>query len=176
MADRGLVIACDVRSKRVELLADTVRVSGARSVKVVHADATRPLPFGPVFDCVLVDAPCSGLGTLRRDPDIRWRRSDADFPSLARLQLSILEHTSAVVRPGGSLVYSTCSSEPEENEAIVAAFLAAYPGWCEPGAWSPKPPGVNRVLTSEGRLRMLPFRDELEAFFAAMVVNRKDLR
>jgi 16S rRNA (cytosine967-C5)-methyltransferase len=176
MGDEGLVIACDVRAKRVDLLAQTVRVSGARSVRIVHADAARPLPVPAVFDGVLVDAPCSGLGTLRRDPDLRWRRSEAEFPAFATLQLAILEHTAAVVRPGGFLVYSTCSSEPEENEAVIDAFQATHDGWREPAAWSPKPPGVTKVLTPEGRLRTLPFRHGLEAFFAAMVVNTKDLR
>ena len=174
--DAGLIVACDVRPRRVELLAQTVRASGARSVRIVHADAAQPLPFGELFDVALVDAPCSGLGTLRRDPDIRWRRADSEFPQLARLQLSILQHTAAVVRPGGLLVYSTCSSEPEENEEVVAAFTERNRGWHEPAAGPHKPDGVARVLTAEGRLRTFPFRHGLEAFFAAMLVNTKDLR
>ena len=176
MGDEGFIVACDVRARRVELLAQTVRASGARSVRIVHADAAQPLPFRDAFDLVLVDAPCSGLGTLRRDPDIRWRRTESEFPALARLQLSILEHTAAVVRPGGFLVYSTCSSEPEENEQVVEAFTSAHPHWREPAAWSPKPDGVTRVLNSQARLRTVPFLHGLEAFFAAMLVNTKDLR
>lgn len=176
MEDRGLVVACDVRPRRIELLRQTVRASGVRSVRIIHADAAKPLPFRAAFDLVLVDAPCSGLGTLRRDPDIRWRRAESDFPVLVGLQLSILEHTAAVVRPGGFLVYSTCSSEPEENEEVVEAFIARHPGWREPAAWAAAPPGVPRALTPEGRLRTFPFRHGLEAFFAAMLVNTKDLR
>lgn len=176
MEDRGLVVACDVRPRRIELLTNTVRASGVRSVRIVRADAAEPLPFRAAFDLVLVDAPCSGLGTLRRDPDIRWRRAESDFPALVGLQLSILEHTAAVVRPGGYLVYSTCSSEPEENEHVVEAFIARHPGWREPAEWSPAPPGVTRALTPEGRLRTVPFRHSLEAFFGAMLVNTKDLR
>lgn len=176
MRDEGLVVACDVRPKRIELLTNTVRASGARSIRIVHADASRPLPFTDTFDFVLVDAPCSGLGTLRRDPDIRWRRSESEFSALANLQRTILEHTAAVVRPGGFLVYSTCSSEPEENEEVVAAFLAGHPDWQQPGAWSPKTEAVTRLINSGGNFRSLPFRDGLEAFFAAMLVNIKDLR
>jgi 16S rRNA (cytosine967-C5)-methyltransferase len=175
MGDRGFVVACDVRPKRIELLANTVRASGARSIRIVQADATRPLPFSATFDCVLVDAPCSGLGTLRRDPDIRWRRSESEFPGLARLQRTILEHTAAVVH-GGFLYYSTCSSEPEENEDVVGAFLAAHPNWRQAEAWSPKPVAVTRLINSAGHFRTFPFRDGLEAFFAAMLVNIKDLR
>ena len=176
MRDEGLIVECDVRPKRIELLANTVRASGARSIRVVHADAARPLPFTAAFDCVLVDAPCSGLGTLRRDPDIRWRRSESEFPALATLQRTILEHTAALVRPGGFLFYSTCSSEPEENEDVIATFVAAKRGWRQADAWLPKSAGVTRLINSAGHFRTLPFRDGLEAFFAAMLVHIKDLR
>jgi 16S rRNA (cytosine967-C5)-methyltransferase len=155
MRDRGLVVAADARPRRMRLLARTVRASGARTVRLVHLDAARPLPFGAVFDAVLVDAPCSGLGTVRRDPDIKWRRSPDEFDTLAALQLDILRATAAVVRPGGRLVYSTCSSEPEENDEVVDAFLAEHPRFRLEGA----------------PLRTLPFRDGLEAFYAARLVD-----
>ena len=176
MGDEGLVVAMDVRPKRIELLLKTVRSSGAGSIRIVHADAARPLPFAAVFDHAIVDAPCSGLGTLRRDPDIRWRRSETEFPSLARLQSTILEHVSAVVRPGGVLVYSTCSSEPEENEHVIQRFLAGQPGWKAVEAWSGISPGVARVMNEAGHLRTFPFSHGLEAFFGAMVVNTGALR
>ena len=119
MNDTGLLVACDVRSRRVELLRRTVAASGASRVRIVQADLLTPLPFGEVFDCVLVDAPCSGLGTLRRDPDIRWRRRESDLAPLAEAQLVMLGHAAEAVAPGGRLVYATCSSEPEENEAVA---------------------------------------------------------
>ena len=77
MDGRGLLVACDVRDRRIELLRRTVAATGAANVRIVQADLLQPLPFARRFDCVLVDAPCSGLGTLRRDPDIRWRRREA---------------------------------------------------------------------------------------------------
>ncbi len=123
MHDEGLIVATDVRGRRVDLLARTVRLSGARSVKIVQADAAA-LPLTSSFDWVLLDVPCSGLGTIRRDPDVRWRRSEADLARLAGAQRQMLAETARVLRPGGRLVYSTCSSEPEENEGVVAAFLA----------------------------------------------------
>ena len=84
MDGRGLLVACDVRDRRVELLRRTVAASGAANVRIVQADLLTPLPFARPFDCVLVDAPCSGLGTLRRDPDIRWRRREADLAAARR--------------------------------------------------------------------------------------------
>ena len=127
MDGRGILVACDVRDRRVDLLRRTVAASGASNVRIVQADLLKALPFAPGFDAVLVDAPCSGLGTLRRDPDIRWRRREGDLPALAAAELTMLQHAADMVAPGGRLVYATCSSEPEENEGVADAFLATTP-------------------------------------------------
>ena len=169
MGDRGLLIASDVRPKRVRLLAETVRNAGARCVRVIQANAAQPLPFADVFDLVLIDAPCSGLGTLRRDPDIKWRRSPDEFPALASLQLRILTSAAAVVRGGGRILYSTCSSEIEENDEVVERFLTAHPGF----RLSPLQfPAAPELVGSDGYFRTLPFRDGLEAFFAAALARQ----
>ena len=170
MEDVGVIVATDLRRKRVELLADTVRRSGARSIRVVRADVEAPLPFAGLFDCVLLDAPCSGLGTVRRDPDIKWRRSADELVTLAGAQLRMLERVAATVRPGGRVVYSTCSSEPEENEEVVTRFLAAHPQFRrgQPPELSDR---VRAMLTDDGALRTFPFRDGLEAFFAAVLAK-----
>ena len=174
MGNQGLVVATDVRGRRVDLLLRTVEAAGASCVRVVQADAAGPLPFGPRFDCVLLDAPCSGLGTLRRDPEIRWRRTEASLEPLARTQLAMMERAADVLRPGGRLVYATCSSEPDENELVLRQFLATR----EDFAVHPVrlPPALAAFATPEGYFRTFPFRDELEAFFAAMVVKTKDLQ
>jgi 16S rRNA (cytosine967-C5)-methyltransferase len=121
---QSLVVACDVRDRRLALLRRTVEATSARNVAIVQADLTSPLPFADPFDCVILDAPCSGLGTLRRDPDIRWRRRELEIDVLAASQSLMLRHAAAVVRRGGRLIYATCSSEPEENEAVVETFLS----------------------------------------------------
>ena len=168
MGDAGMLVAADVRARRVRLLADTVGGAGAGCVRVVQANAAQALPFDAIFDGVLVDAPCTGLGTLRRDPDIKWRRSPGDFEAVTKLQLRILITAAAAVRPGGRVVYATCSSEPEENELVVSRFLESQPGFrAAPLAFAPAP----HLINSAGHLQTLPFRDRLEAFFAAAVVK-----
>ena len=168
MKDTGTIVACDVRARRVGLLERTVKASGARSIDVRTVDAAGPLPFGAEFDRVLVDAPCSGLGTIRRDPDIRWRRTEADLPGLAAGQLDLLSRAAATVRPGGRLVYATCSSEPDENEQVVDAFLASNRDFAPVDlADETLPLPMTRLIDGHGRFRTLPFRDRLEAFFAA---------
>jgi 16S rRNA (cytosine967-C5)-methyltransferase len=168
MGDQGLLVASDVRPKRVRLLADAVGSAGAQCVRVIQANAAQALPFSDVFDLVLIDAPCSGLGTLRRDPDIKWRRSPEEFPALASLQLRILTSAAGVVRPGGRILYSTCSSELEENDEVVERFLAAHPRFRRAALQFPTAP---ELVGQDGYFRTLPFRDGLEAFFAASLLK-----
>ena len=167
LKNTGLIVASDVRDRRIDLLRQTVTASGATNIQVVQADAARPLPFRAIFDCVLLDAPCSGLGTLRRDPDLKWRRTESDFAALQTLQHDMLREAAAVLKPDGRLVYSTCSSEPEENEEVVRAFVANT-GWTliRPAGL---PSAVATLINEDGYLRTFPFRDGVEAFFAAVL-------
>jgi 16S rRNA (cytosine967-C5)-methyltransferase len=149
----GTVAAMDVRPNRVRLLMRTIERCGLKNVTVVHVPAEEPLPFSSEqFAHVLIDAPCSGLGTVRRDPDIRWRRSPDDLARFAAVQRDLLLRAGNLVQPGGTLVYSTCSSEPEENEDVVAAFLKVSPDYQQ-----------------ERTHQTWPFRDGLEAFFGAVL-------
>jgi 16S rRNA (cytosine967-C5)-methyltransferase len=169
MDGRGLVVACDARARRMRLLAQTVRESRAPNIRLVQVGGRDEVPFRPVFTRVLVDAPCSGLGTVRRDPDIRWRRTEADLAGLAEYQQLLLARAARAVAPGGRLVYATCSSEPEENEAIVEAFLAGHPEFTlAPVTGGP----LTAVADERGMLRTLPFAHGLEAFFAAALERR----
>ena len=167
----GFVVACDLRPRRVALLARLLARARLRRVAIVRLDATTPLPFGAAFDCVLVDAPCSGLGVLRRDPDIRWRRAPGDLAAFAATQLRMLRRAAETVRPGGRLVYATCSSEPEENDEVVARFRDSHPQFTPVAPATV--PAVARVLDRDGYLRTLPFRDGVEAFFAAVLARRE---
>jgi 16S rRNA (cytosine967-C5)-methyltransferase len=122
------------------------------------------------FDCVFVDAPCSGLGTLRRDPDIKWRRQPDDLPAAADFQGRLLEALSDRVRPGGRLVYATCSSEPDENDEVIERFLQKHREF-RTGRPARIPSSIEPLLEPSGYLRTLPFRDGLEGFFAAVLVR-----
>ena len=126
------------------------------------ADARMPA-IRPV-DFVLIDVPCTGTGTLRRHPDARWRLKPSDLAVLGALQRTIFRAAAHVVRPGGLLVYSTCSLEPEENDAQLESFLAENPGW----RLEPPPDGtVPATVLDAGRLRVLPQRHGIDGAFAA---------
>ena len=167
MRREGLLVAGDVRPGRVRLLVSTLARARV-AAPVIQLDGLRPLPFNAVFDRVMVDVPCSGLGTLRRDPDLKWSRRPEDLPRFAAAELLILTNAARVVRPGGTLVYATCSGEPEENDDVADRFLAGHPGFAaEPIALGPDVAGVERLVDARGRLRTQPFRHDLDAFFAA---------
>jgi 16S rRNA (cytosine967-C5)-methyltransferase len=173
LQEGGRIVACDVRDRRIELLRRTVERTGASAVAVVQADLLFSLPFRPAFDCVMVDAPCSGLGTLRRDPDIRWRRRAADLPTFAAAELRMLGHAAGVVAPGGRLIYATCSSEPEENEDVTDAFLRLSPDFTAIDARAAHPLLPSLVVDNRGHLRTSPDRHGLEAFFGAVFERRR---
>lgn len=172
MRDPGLLVACDVRHRRMELLRRTVAACGATRVRLVQADLLMPLPFTRRFDCVLVDAPCSGLGILRRDPDIRWRRRESDLPLLAAAELRMLGQAADAVAAGGRLIYATCSSEPEEDEAVADAFLAGASQFAAIDARHASPDLPAAVVDARGHLRTLPHVHGLEAFFGAVFQRR----
>jgi len=135
------VTACDVSGRRLSPMA-------AMGADLVVLDGARPLPFSRPFERILVDAPCSGTGTLGRNPEIKWRLQPEDLAAFRERQLALLAQARAVLPPGGLLVYSTCSLEPEENEEVVASVPAE--------------------LVRETRHR-LPGRDPGDGFFAAVI-------
>ncbi|HET6972396.1 MAG TPA: 16S rRNA (cytosine(967)-C(5))-methyltransferase RsmB [Pyrinomonadaceae bacterium] len=118
--DAAFIVAADRSATRMATVISTMRLHELKSIKPLILDATEPLPFAPgSFDRVLVDAPCSGTGTLRANPEIRWRLAPADFQNFAEQQKRILSRAVEVLKPGGRLIYSTCSVEKEENEEVI---------------------------------------------------------
>jgi 16S rRNA (cytosine967-C5)-methyltransferase len=156
------VVASDRSFPRMRRLVSNVRRVEARGVYAMVADARHPA-IRPV-DAVLVDVPCTGTGTFRRHPDARWRLKVSDLAVMAALQRAIIRAAASVVRPGGLLVYSTCSLEPEENDAQIESFLGESPEWrLEP----PSEGAVSASVLDAGRLRVLPQRHGVDGAFAA---------
>lgn len=136
-----------------------------QDVRVFAADSAGTA----LFDAVLVDAPCSGLGTLRQHPEIRWRRNPADVEQLAERQRAILTSAASLLRPGGRLVYSTCTISRRENEDVVGEFLADHPQFrCDRGETLPA--HIAALCDQEGVLRTFPHRHGLDGFFAVRLV------
>lgn len=132
MQNRGHIIACDVNEARLKRAAERLRKAGLHNVetRVLASETDKWVKRHKLgFDRVLIDAPCSGTGTWRRNPDARWRAPDLGLAGLVALQARILASAARLVKPGGRLVYATCSVLSEENEAQVTAFLAANPGF-----------------------------------------------
>ncbi|MFZ1701990.1 MAG: 16S rRNA (cytosine(967)-C(5))-methyltransferase RsmB [Pyrinomonadaceae bacterium] len=158
-----MIAAGDIHRSRIQILRDNCRHQRTEDVAIVQYDATIELPFDNAsFDSVLVDAPCSGTGTVRRNPEIRYHLSESDFPDLFAKQLAILTNASKLVKVGGSVTYSTCSIEREENEAVCSSFATANM------LFEPVNPEVDaRFFTPEGFVRTSPSRDGMDGFFIA---------
>ena len=143
LESRVRAVACDFHAKRIEMLKPL-------GIDVVQLDGTRPLPFGRGFDRILLDAPCSGTGTLARNPEIKWRLRASDIQELHRRQVGLLRNALEVLKPGGVLVYSTCSLEREENDGVVDAL----------------------GLTGVHVMRRIPGVQPGDGFFAAVIRSR----
>jgi 16S rRNA (cytosine967-C5)-methyltransferase len=168
IAGSGGVVALDRSPSRSRLVARDARRLGLPGVVVLAADASGPLPLAPGlrFDRVLVDAPCSGLGTLRRNPDLRWRLRPEDPTSLAAAQRALLDRVAGVLRPGGVLVYSTCTLLEEENEGVVGTFLDRHDDF-RLGAGRELPERLRPLADARGFVRTLPHRHDADGFVMA---------
>jgi len=170
----GCIVAVDRNARRLDLVQRAVRRLGLSGIRTVVRDATRSLaelapPGG--FDRILVDAPCSGLGTLRRNPDAKWRVRPGDPARLAEVQQALLGSAAAVLRPGGVLVYSVCTVLAEENEEIARHFLRRSRDFMAvPRAALPEE--VKAVTDPEGFLKTFPHTCDTDGFFAARFERR----
>ncbi|HSI59074.1 MAG TPA: RsmB/NOP family class I SAM-dependent RNA methyltransferase [Ideonella sp.] len=173
MRNTGRLYAFDVSGHRLESLKPRLARSGLSNVypaQIAHERDDRVKRLGGKIDRVLVDAPCSGLGTLRRNPDLKWRQSPKALEELCAKQTAILESAARLVKPGGRLVYATCSLLRRENEDIAGAFLAAHPAFEPlPAAAALAAAQVERAdeLDTGGFLRLWPHRHSTDGFFAA---------
>ena len=173
IADRtrtSSVIAVDVSAKRLQTIANAIDRQNLKNISLAQLDATQDLPFErQSFDRVLVDAPCSGTGTLRHNPEIRWRVSVDDINRLASQQKQILKNAAKFVKAGGRLVYSTCSVEPEENEEVIKEFLGAHNNFEQIQLKS-----LTAEISASGSLRTWPHKQGTDGFFVTLLRRRTE--
>lgn len=163
MQNQGQVWACDRTRSRLRKVTDNQRRLGLDCVQPHQGDSAQQPQFAHQGDRVLVDAPCSGLGTLHRHVDARWRQTPTTVAELAALQSTLLAAAAQWVKPGGELVYATCTLHPAENEAVIEHFLAEHPAW----SIQPPPPEFPRpaLVTTAGWVQVWPHRHQMDGFF-----------
>ncbi len=179
--EEGEVVAADISAARLRAMKEQLRRLHLERVKVMQIDATLPLPFARKFSRVLVDVPCSGTGTMARNPEIRWRLVAADLTRLQATQVAMMRSAVGVLEEGGRLVYSTCSLEPEENEQVVEAVMAEHPELRRVGREEMEKSlephmaegaSAAELIDSEGVYRTFPSKHGVDGFFAVALEKR----
>lgn len=169
MKGQGTLHAIDAQAERMEALDRVLPLHDATWVDQMVSDL-RNVSLGAVADRVLLDAPCSGLGVLSKRADLRWKRTQDEIEQIGRVQRVLLDAAADLVKPGGMLVYSTCSIEPEENEGQVVAFLARHPAFDLAEANSTMP---SAVITEKGYLSTFPPKHQMDGVFGARLIKHK---
>ena len=184
MGDRGTIYACDRQIKRLKKVQNNANRLGIKSIQTIAEDSRHLSQFinsdkffnpgnakliekktSAFVDRVLLDVPCSGLGTLHKRPDIRWRQTPDKIRELSQLQRELLNEVAQWIKPQGILVYATCTLNPLENEKVIQSFLESH------GEWSIKPPSeespISNFKTPEGWIKVYPHRHKMDGFFMA---------
>ncbi len=178
---RALIVAADLHAHRLRAMRAQFARLGLKNIHLAQLDATKDLPFNAKFDRILVDAPCSGTGTLSRHPEIRWRLRPEQINEFHNLQVAILTKAAASLAHGGRLVYSTCSLEQGENEAVVTEVLSHDPDLVRispdetPRALQPHLAlGVeaDSLLDDSGHFHTFPGDQQTDGFFAAILEKK----
>jgi 16S rRNA (cytosine967-C5)-methyltransferase len=169
--DQGIIWACDRVPSRLRKVEKNARRLQLNSLKICAGDSRELSQFQGIGDRVLLDAPCSGLGTLHKRPDIRWRQTPAKIEALTILQKQLLKEAATWVKPKGILVYATCTLNPVENESMIATFLEDHPHWQiqPPSHDSP----VSALVTDSGWIKILPHRQHMDGFFMVRLSNQE---
>jgi 16S rRNA (cytosine967-C5)-methyltransferase len=172
MGDKGTIWAIDRTASRLRKLQENAQRLQLKSIQICTGDSRHLSQFKNTADKLLLDAPCSGLGTLHRHADARWRQTPESVKELAQLQQELLAHTSTFVKSGGILVYATCTLHPAENEQIISEFLATHPHWQIDSADLSLPHSL--VSTSPGWLKVWPHQQDMDGFFMVRLRKTND--
>jgi 16S rRNA (cytosine967-C5)-methyltransferase len=168
MADRGQIIACDRATQRLNKVRENATRLQLQSIQIQAGDSRNLEQFANIAERVLLDAPCSGLGTLHKRPDIRWRKSSKSIQELVSLQRQLLEQVATWVKPNGILVYATCTLNLWENEKVIQSFLEQHPNW---SIQSPADMTTKNWVTPEGWIKIYPHRHNMDGFFMVRLVR-----
>jgi 16S rRNA (cytosine967-C5)-methyltransferase len=175
MENAGEITALDVSEDRLDRMRQNIKRLGHMIIKPVMADATQDLTHlgAGSFDRILVDAPCSGLGLLRRNPEGKWKKTEGLIAHYSSIQKRILDRVAPLLKPGGVMVYSTCTTEPEENEFVAARFLLDHPSYKREGLWEILSEEAAGLITPEGAMNTLFNPFEMDYFFAVRFVKER---
>jgi 16S rRNA (cytosine967-C5)-methyltransferase len=172
MRDTGKIFACDRTSSRLVKLQKNAQRLKLQSIEICTGDSRNLPQFQNTAHRVLLDAPCSGLGTLHRHADARWRQTPESVEELSLLQKQLISHASTFVKQDGVLVYSTCTLHPKENEDVVSSFLAEHPNW------EIEPPSVDSPAdtysSAQGWMKVLPHQQDMDGFFMVRLRKTKN--
>lgn len=173
-ADRGSIIAADIHNKRLELVKTAARRLGLTGIEVLLMDGRKAGQAGlPFQDRVLVDAPCSGLGVVRRLPELKWRRLPEDIFTMQKRQLALLDGAADLVKPGGTLLYSVCSTEPGETVEVVKAFNQNHPAFTMQPVFEKTPASFIGITSPDCfSLELQPHLNDLDGFFITLWQRR----
>lgn len=168
MKNKGTIICCDINNKRLRLVNNDTKRLGSTIVQTINADA-KDLTFNYKikFDKILVDAPCSGLGTIKKNPDLKWNKNMDDINNLSSIQIGILNNVSRLVKTGGIVVYSVCTLMKEENEQVCEEFLNTNKNFNIDNNLPMKYEKINRLLDRNGYFSSLKYLDHMDGFFIA---------
>lgn len=173
MKNKGTIYACDIHKHRLDLIAENCKRLGISNVELVQQDGTKLTKrWQEPFDVVLCDVPCSGLGVLGRRADARWAKESEDIAGLCKIQKKILEEAAQLVVPGGTLIYSTCTIAPEENQEMVESFISEHPEYELDETLTDCWLDVDKEET--GYVQFLPFIDDMDGFFIARMMRREE--
>lgn len=173
MADTGEITALDIRPQGVKRIEDNARRLGIKSIKVMASDAAMPLNFRlGEFDRILLDAPCSGTGVLRRHPEGKWQKREEDIGELAKRQKALIENLSKYIKPGGVMVYSVCSAMKEEGEGVVVPFLERHPEFILEPPLAKFGVAGETLICDRGFFKVYSHTHGMDGFFAARLKRR----